>query len=167
MKTILALTRQWPLTRFSFAEMSIGIIVGCLPSLPRFFKQVVARKNQCSSSTQFVSNTRSGWKYWHKLGRKSKTALTDSEQGQAPPRRFFGSDRVQSKAPCLPALNLSHSRIHLFDMNIPQKSLSSSSEGVSVQQSRQWQAPASWLLGGEGEADMARRDTGSTERTLC
>lgn len=29
--------------RFSFAELAIGIIVGCLPTLPRFFKQFVSK----------------------------------------------------------------------------------------------------------------------------
>ena len=167
MQIPLSIARQWLFTRLSFAEMSIGIMVGCLPSLPRFFKQSTIILNRSSFATQFASNKESGWMYWRRLWHKSGTAHTDIELGQVSRRSIFGSIDSKSKAPYLPTLNFSLSTIHLFDEDIPKRPLFNGTEGMSVQNPQLYQEPAPWPLGDEASATKSRRDTNSTDRTLC
>ncbi len=155
------------LTRHSFGEMSIGIIVGCLPSLPRFFKQLFQTKTIPSSTTKVGPGNGSGWIYWRRLLHKSTTAYTDSDQVRVSPRNILGSKSSRSTAPYLPTLNFSNTFIQVAEEDFPMEPLPKNSKRVSTTHSHLWQAPASWLSSVKRGGNPRPRDSTNTERTLC
>lgn len=155
----------WYLTRRSFAEMSIGIIVGCLPTLPRFFKQFWQRRSISSDTTKVIRGGGSGWLYWRGLFDRCGTAYTDSNQVRVFPTKGLGSRSPRSTAPYLLPLNFSNTSIRLFDENFPKKPLPTKSKHITATHPQLWRAPTSWTPNDEGGGSRVQPDSSNGERT--
>lgn len=142
----------WRLTGRSFAEMSIGIIVGCLPTLPQFFKH---------------RGSNSGWKCWHRLSHRPPTAYTDSNQVRVFQMKGLGSRSSMSTAPYLPPLNFSDTSIGMFDESLPKKPLPTKSKHISATYSELWRAPTPWVPNDEGGGIRVQQDSSNSKRILC
>ncbi len=167
MKIPLSLMDTWRLTRRSFAEMSIGIIVGCLPTLPRFFKQFHQRRSISSDTTEVHRGSNSGRKCWHGLSHRPPTAYTDSNQVRVFQMKGLGSRSSMSTAPYLPPLNFSDTSIGMFDESLPKKPLPTKSKHISATYSELWRAPTPWTPNDEGGGSRVQQDSSNSKRILC
>ena len=94
------------LTRSSFAEIAIGIIAGCLPSLPRFFQQFSHKETTSLYITRRNTTTGFTRKSWRKYLPWSSRTRTNGDSG-----RFTHGTR----APRLATLNLPPFTVHELD----------------------------------------------------
>lgn len=166
MKRLFYLTYLWRLTRRSFAEMSIGIVVGCLPTLPRFFKQFCQTRSISSDTTKVNRGSGSSWEYWSALFHRFRTAYADGNQVPVFPTRGLDNRSPKSTAPYLPPLNFSNTSIGMFDESLPQKPQPISSKHVSATHSQLWRAPTSWLSDDEGDGSRVQQYSSDSESTL-
>ena len=107
----------------SFAEIAIGIFVGCLPVLTRFFKHVCSTEAGRSSRLGILSSTS-----WRKLFRRSSTPKTSRKNPSYHYRNFIGKERSSrsTEAPHLETLNLTRISLELAEQvrpKIPSKAL--------------------------------------------
>lgn len=82
----------------SFAEISIGIIVGCMPLVHKFFKHF-SLKISSTSSFKRLSNS-SGGSSWRRLFGKASGSEASASQ------KFFDSQGAGSVAPHIETLNM-------------------------------------------------------------
>ena len=90
------------LPKSSFAEIVIGLILGCSPVLPKFFQQLSLKRWNFSRLFKVVSND-SGRSYWFGSLRKSSSSNPDFIPTRSFTQRFHTSSRDNHIA----ALNLS------------------------------------------------------------
>lgn len=76
------------LTEISFAEIAIGIIVGCLPILPRFFRYFFSDGKTSSSTSSTIRNDRLSWR---RLFRKSTSQGSNSSKTGGSSQKLPGS----------------------------------------------------------------------------
>ena len=100
------------LTNVRFAEIAIGIIVGCVPHVHKFFRHF-SSKVSMSSSFKILSSNHSGGSSWRKLFGKSSTSEA-SRSGSG-----FGSKDPQPGPPYLETLNLTRASFSLTEKELP------------------------------------------------
>ena len=91
----------------SFAEISIGIIVGCMPLVHKFFKHF-SSKISSTSSFKILSNS-SGGSSWRRLFGKSSSSEASASQ------KFFDSKGAESVAPHIKTLNMTRASFSSTD----------------------------------------------------
>ncbi|KAM0806447.1 hypothetical protein BDR22DRAFT_968475 [Usnea florida] len=106
---------------WAFAEIAIGIIIGCLPVLPRFFKHFAS--TQPGSSSRFDILSSASRTFWRRLFRKSTASQSSGKDTSSFYRgRFFSRNRSSraSRAPYIQTLNLTRSSLHLVEKGLPE-----------------------------------------------
>lgn len=104
---------------WAFAEIAIGIIVGCLPVLPKFSKHFASKRAGLSSRLYSLSST--GPSSWRRLFRKSATP-EGSRYDTPQSHRKFSSSRKASRstgAPHIETLNLTRISLQFDGIEIP------------------------------------------------
>ena len=115
----------------SFVEIAIGLIVGCLPVLPRFFQHVSGRISTTSSSNRNAlsasgNSWMSGsWRGYFSIIWSSSGSLNNSN---VTPRRpsygfSFGTKRSESSAPRNSRASFSDTLLPMTEINLPQAPL--------------------------------------------
>ncbi|KAF6241446.1 hypothetical protein HO173_000156 [Letharia columbiana] len=104
---------------WAFAEIAIGIIVGCLPVLPRLFKHLVFK--EAGSSSRFKILSTSSRTSWRRLFRKSTTPELTSKDSS-----YFNRKSLRSKessrstgAPYIETPILTRNSFQLSENNLP------------------------------------------------
>ena len=109
-----------PLTKSSFAEIAIGIIVGCSPVLPRFFKNLSIKNHKMSGKFRLISSGSSP-KIWFSRYHRSNTTDPEKNVTQSSSQSFYSSQK--SEPPRIATLNFPHdsfpSRVSVFDEPLP------------------------------------------------
>ena len=90
----------------------VGIIAGCLPALPRFFRHMFPRR----ITQAFIQNSSSP-PSWRSLFRKLIRPHASSSETRAPSHKFSSS---RSKAPYISTLNFAGDSCHMTESNFPE-----------------------------------------------
>ena len=110
----------------SFAEISIGIIVGCMPLVHKFFKHF-STKISSTSSFKKLSNS-SGGSSWRRLFGMS----SGSETSASP--KFSGSRGAESVAPHIKTLNMTRASFSSTDKEFPTSFFTAERDPVKLPQ---------------------------------
>lgn len=107
-------THTHPLTFLlpRFAEIAIGIIVGCMPAAHKCYQHLA--KNASSFSLRFPHSGSSGGPYWRKLFARSSSS---SDAGR--PGKPFASTGSGSPAPHIKTLNMTRASFTLEEGHMP------------------------------------------------
>ena len=153
--TIPFLSCACQLMQFSSAEIAIGIIVGCLPSLPRFFKQFRPKGSANLNVTRARSSSGSSQKSWRKYLPWSGTAQTESE-----------GTEVISQGPRITTLNFSPFATRMADEGFFERNIPSGSKSVRPECIQLQHAPISWFSNGERNKHRQHDDVEAIGRAL-
>lgn len=113
-KTILDLEKSRGWQPSSSAEIAVGIIVGCLPALPRFFRHLCPQRTTPGS----IQNS-SGRPSWQTFFRKPIPPHASSSDTRAPSHKLFRI-RSRSKAPYISTLNFAGDSFHMTEIGFPE-----------------------------------------------
>ena len=125
-------TYDMALMPFRLAETAVGIIIGCLPSLPRFFKSVFS----VDSSLRRLFSRSPVSRSWRSLfKRSSKFGVSWGPSGP------LSTPQTRSKAPKIAALNITRPELDVEEMELlhtslprkPDNSLQRSQEHTELQ----------------------------------
>ena len=102
-----------------FAEIAIGIIVGCLPVLPKFFKHFTSK--EAGSSSRFENLSSASRSLWRRVFRKSTTPQLSRDEPPYRSRKFLGRPKtsVSTRAPHIETLNLTRNSFQLGEKYLP------------------------------------------------
>lgn len=98
---------------WAFAEIAIGIIIGCLPILPRFFTHFVSQTS-ISSSLSSASRT-----IFRRLFRKSHTSHSSRKDTSSFSHRRFLHSKKSPQAPYIETLALTRGSLHWEEEGLP------------------------------------------------
>ncbi|KAF7502150.1 hypothetical protein GJ744_006887 [Endocarpon pusillum] len=90
---------------WAFAEIAVGIIVGCVPTLPKFFKHLSSNKPALPSSFKALSST-SRQAPWRRFFRWFKTSDMSTNKTASFSQNIFNQKTSGSKTPRIETLDL-------------------------------------------------------------
>lgn len=107
------------LTSASFAEIAIGIIVGCLPVLPRFFKHLASK--EAGSPSKFEDFSSASRTLWRRVFRKFPKPELSKNETSYHNRKFLSRQKpsVSSRTPYIETLNLTRNSLQLAENHFP------------------------------------------------
>lgn len=108
---------------YSFAEIATGIIVGCLPVLPRFFQHLFPKTLSVSSGLRTS---------WRRIFRRSSDEGTSTRQTGHTLRSLFRFQKIASTAPQVSLHGLSGSSLHMAEQDLPASHSPRSTETISA-----------------------------------
>lgn len=103
---------------WAMAEVEIGIIVGCIPTLPKFFKHF-SSKIPAMPFHFGLRSSNSSWTSWRRLFRKPTTSGTSSNKPTLFPPQFFGTKASRSRAPHIGTLDLTRASFSYAEKDLP------------------------------------------------
>ena len=127
----------------SFAEIAIGIIVGCLPVLPRFFQHFASKEAGSSSRFENLSSVSRTW--WRRVFRKSTTSESGSDETDSYHDRKLLKKQKGSRstrAPYIETLDLTRNSLDLPEKYLPRLPSPVLEKGSSAAVSRTTTSPA-------------------------
>ncbi|KAI4250321.1 MAG: hypothetical protein LQ352_005374 [Teloschistes flavicans] len=92
-----------------FAEIAIGIIVGCMPLVHKFFRHIFSEISVTSSFKLFSSST--GSSVWRRLLSRPSTSEDGDSRG-----KLFGSKDSGSVAPQIQSLNMTRASLSFVEL---------------------------------------------------
>lgn len=107
---------------YSFAEIAIGIIVGCVPTLPKFFKHLSSNMPALPSRFKALSST-SSQASWRRFFRWSKTSETSTNKTTSFSQNIFKPKTSGSNAPRIETLDLTRISFLFGERDLPTMAL--------------------------------------------
>ena len=103
----------------NFAEISIGIIIGFMPVLPRFFKHLTSK--EAGSLSRFEILSSASRRFWRRISRRSAMSEPSREDPSYYNRNYFSKRKAprSTRAPQIETLNLTRSSLTLTEKYFP------------------------------------------------
>ena len=124
----------------SIAEISVGIIVGCLPVLPRFFKHLFPKRSTQLSDSETLLNSSGSGSFWRKFFRRSSARYASKEvSGTVANSGASSSKKTKKKAtPQISTMNMTGHSLHMGEQTYFRSSSPLSEGETDVDLERQY-----------------------------
>ncbi|MCJ1396234.1 hypothetical protein MMC18_009123 [Xylographa bjoerkii] len=132
---------------WSIAEIAVGIIVGCLPVLPRFFRHFVPKRSPPLSDSETLLNSSSGRSFWRKLFRKSAALDASNEKIRVAFQSVSSGTKTKATPPQISTMNFTSHSLHMAGNDLTRPPSPRSGSGTDIDLEGQYSSQANHEAG--------------------
>ncbi|MCJ1315362.1 hypothetical protein MMC15_000679 [Xylographa vitiligo] len=120
---------------WSIAEIAVGIIVGCLPVLPRFFKHIFPKRSAQLSDSETLLNSSGSGSFWRRFFRRTSVRYASKELSGTVANSGAPSSKKKKATPQISTMNMTGHSLHMGENThfCPSSPISDSNTDVDLE----------------------------------